>query len=460
MKSMKTLLLLASLGLLAGCSTKIAEPAPSPAPVPGPASAPAATKVGAMPGDVSVSKIFPRPAQTVDRQPVQASSPSAPGEKIAYERGPQETFHNDALHIVPKAEKASVHQIAIDATDGEAMLYLSPQAADKDAIHAALRNIEVIGPDGNRVNARVPKSSGLADDDYLPMSAIPLAGLPVGVYTVKVNPIAGKAGLAVDVRQPESKIVMKLLPSTNQHLLGNEAFVDVTLSEAGVPVVGANVTGHLVQAWSGADSNGVTFQEIGNGVYRTAIHGALAEADAIGAYLTDVRAEGTAPSGRAFLRHGRAGFHYGVPTARVTDVASTRVITNDKGLVTGFEVDVALDSSSLDRLEISGTLATIGPDGAEHPVATAATGAGYDVGHHVATLHFDAGHVRLTGLDGTLVLRHLSVYSLGTNTLFHRSGQSATSFPSVQRASLAPVAEITPQIAGMIHDGLLPPQID
>ena len=66
----------------------------------------------------------------------------------------------------------------------------------------------------------------------------------------------------------------------------------------------------------------------------------------------------------------------------------------------------------------------------------------------------------LTGLDGTLVLRHLSVYSLGTNTLFHRAGQHATSFASVQRASLAPLAEITPQVAGMIHDGLLPAQND
>jgi hypothetical protein len=130
-------------------------------------------------------------------------------------------------------------------------------------------------------------------------------------------------------------------------------------------------------------------------------------------------------------------------------------VKDDKGAVSAFEVDVTLESKSLDRLEVSGTLAAKGTDGLEHPVAVAFTGAGYDAGSHKVTLRFDAGHVRLTGLEGPYSLRNLKVFSLSTDTLFFRMGAGmGQQFSGVRAIDMA-MPKMTPALEQLIEDGVL-----
>jgi hypothetical protein len=74
-------------------------------------------------------------------------------------------------------------------------------------------------------------------------------------------------------------------------------------------------------------------------------------------------------------------------------------------------------------------------------------------GSHVLTLRFDTGHVRLSKLGGTYALRELQLYSLGTNTLYHRLNPSPdVRFPAVRVKELV-APEVTPAIETMMRSG-------
>jgi hypothetical protein len=283
---------------------------------------------------------------------------------------------------------------------------------------------------------------------------IPLAGHSAGLYTVKVGALAAKVGVALDARLPQSTITMKLLPSVLQHLHGNDATFDATIEEGGTPVTGATLTARLVDPELKEGAR-VVFKEVSPGRYRASVASAFRETDRSGAYLVDVRAEGTAPSGLKFLRHGRNGFHFGVPTARIASVGDPRAVMNDQGLVDAFEIDIDVESSASDRYEISGTLAASVDDGVEHAVAMAHYGNVLDAGMHHVTLRFDAGHARLTRLEGTYLLRNLKLYSLGTDTLFHRTRWTGARIDGVHREQLAQPITITPAMEEMIAAGVL-----
>lgn len=435
--------------LLVACSNSPQEPAPVPAPAPAsPAPKPARISVG----DVAPAKLYTRPALVVSRELIQVSNVMPPVDKIADEGTPEETKHLDILHIV-KAPNAAVQKVQIDSAAEDAYLFLGPQVEGQEAIDAVLRGIVVLDPNGAVVNQRAGKP-GRAVDKTPPMGSIPLAGLPTGTYTVKLSPEAAKVGVAIEVRQAQSPIVMKLKPSAAQHLLGGETSVDVTLEDGGAPILGATVKGSLITP-EGKPGRLVTFSEVGGGVYRTKVQGVLGEEDGVGAYLVDVVATGTSGQ-KAFTRNGRTGFHYGIPTARLANVGEPRIIPSEDGRIEAFEVDLDLESSSLDRIEVSGTLAATAPDGQEHPVAIAHTGVALDPGKHVMTLRFEAGHVRLSRLAGTLSLRNLRVYSLGTHTLFQREHTArGLKFADVSRDKLVPTKNLTPAMKQLIEEGLL-----
>lgn len=447
MKSVTAILLMGALGLLAGCST-VNEPAPSTTNTP--AVAPAAPQ--AAPGDITPTKVHALPSKNVVKDLVTVSRPMTPTDTIRFDADKLTTTHTDAMHIVHSQSAATNVQLPIDNTDGEAYLFLNPHSDDPAAIDAALRAVKVFDAEGVQVNARAPKRGV---DDPKPMSAIPLAGMKPGLYTIKLDTVAAKTGFALDARLASSPLKMELTPSAAQHLLGNDASIDVFLADNGTTIPGARVTGQL-ELPDGALGPTLTFADLGGGKYRASLTTALGLEHPTGAYTIRVRSEGTTADGRPFLRTGHTGIHYGIPSARIADVGATRVITDGAGNIAAFEVDVKLESASLDRLEVSAMLTAIGADGAEHGVAEAFVGQGFEAGMHTFTLRFDAGHARLTKLEGTYMVRNLKVFSLATNATFHKMGFAANkSFPGVQRMRLAPLAKLNPAMEQLVSEGVL-----
>lgn len=445
MRTLTSAFLLASLGLVACVSSESSSAQPDPK-----------TAVTGMPvatvGDVTPIQLYTMPAPPLPTTLVAASMPASPVEALPENPLPQETAHTDAVTIIAK-NSGSQHQIPVDSAD-EAYLFLAPQSGDENEVNATLRGIEVLDPNGVRINKRAPKTSR-QESEQLPMSMVPLSGHPAGMYTIKLNDAAIRSGIALDVRQPRAALAMKLKPSTIQHLHGNPFNVQIKLEDDGQPVTGATVQAYLLRP-DGSQGASVATTELGGGRYRADVTSSmLSQRDAIGAYLLDVRAEGRTAKGQPFLRHGRTGFHFGIPTGRITDVSATRVMKNDKGQIEAFEVDVRLESTGMDRLEVSGMLAAVGADKKEHAVASAFTGAGFGAGMHTVTLRFDAGHIKLTRLEGAYSLRNLRVYSLGTDSLYQQVAVHPARFEGIKRDMLVGPKEMTPQIKGLLEAGML-----
>lgn len=446
MKNLHTLLSVASVVALVGCANgSVPEPAPGPSAVANPAPSPA--NLGALAGDVTPVSIHARGSLAIARDLVQVSQPVSPKDKIFDEGAPEWALSTDALNLVAKGTATS--EIAIDDTSGEAMLYLVPQA-EGSLVDDALAGLEVFDPDGVQINKRAFKAGTKAT----PMPSVALAGHKPGIYRIKHSTIAQRFALAVDARLMSSKLVMKMKPSTLQHLYGNTTTVDVMLEDNGAPVTGAKLAVSLVDPEL-KPGNRVQVTEIGGGIYRADVSKSFGVGDRVGAWLVDVRAEGRTAAGTPFLRHGRTGFHFGVPTAKISSVGAVHAITNDKGITTGFAADLELDSASLDRLEISGTLAALGSDGAEHPVALAFSGGGYGAGKHTVTLTFDASYVRMTHLAGPYVLRNVKLFSLGTNTLFQRIGNGENRVVSGPRLEQLALPKMTPALEQLVTEGTL-----
>jgi hypothetical protein len=439
--------LLGSLASLAGCST-VEEPTSQ-----GPTqTTPSGPRVA--PNDIAPRQIFPVSGRNVVMKSETLSLPGAPNGQIVFEPAAEMVHTTDMLRIVQPGSQPDTLHLPVDSTDGEAYLYLGVHATDPQVVDKALRGVHVFDPNGVQLNVRAPVENADKSSGGTPMSTISLNGLPVGDYTVVLDAVAAKAGLTVDVRQPRTAIVMHILPSTSRHLLGNDSSITTSLVQGGAPVTGAHVTGWLTLP-NRSDGPALTFREVGGGKYVAALD-VLGPSDPTAMYTVHVHAEGTGAAGAPFVRSGLTAVHFGIPTGRIASVGATRVLTEAAGKVTAFEVDVAVESAAVDRFEVHGVLAATGRDGNEHPVAHAYTNVGLDAGTHTVTLHFDAGHVRLSGLDGALSLRHLTLYSTESRTLMQRIGygQGAV-FPVVARANLRPLDRLTPAIAEAVRAGEL-----
>jgi hypothetical protein len=91
--------------------------------------------------------------------------------------------------------------------------------------------------------------------------------------------------------------------------------------------------------------------------------------------------------------------------------------------------------------------------GRERLVRDASNKVTLGAGTHTLTLRFEAGHAGLSKLDGSYALRGLRLFSLGTNTLYHRLGKGLeVRFPAVRAAELA-ASELTPGIESMVREG-------
>ena len=91
--------------------------------------------------------------------------------------------------------------------------------------------------------------------------------------------------------------------------------------------------------------------------------------------------------------------------------------------------------------------------GVERAVAEAQVTDQLGAGSHVLTLRFDAGHAGMAKLGGTYALRGLQLYSLGTNTLYHRLTRGLeVRFPAVRVEELA-APQMTPALETMMREG-------
>ncbi len=447
---------LGAIGCMAGEESKPAPPTVGSANDGAKANTPSSASIVAKAGDISPSTLHAGPTVVAVKTLVTVSMPLPIGTPLV-DPGeiPALVASTDALKIAQKGIANPTQMLPIDAPEGEAMLFLGPQLEDPGQIEAALSGIKVFDPSGKLINVRAPKMT-FGGDHPKPMSAIPLAQHGAGMYTIKLDPVAIKAGVALDVHMPSSTIVMQMKPSTYEHLLGNEDVVDMYLADAGSGITGADVVGTLLDPEL-KPVKPLSFKDLGQGHYQAKLDNSTFSAtDTIGAYLVDIKATGKTASGRDFLRSGRTGFHYGIPTARISSIGEMRTLKDASGLIEAFEIDVKLDNSTLDRLELSATLAAKGADGAEHPVVVAFAGDAFDPGSHVVTLRFDAGNARATHITGPYEIRNLKIFSLGTNTLFQRIATVASSgFIVPSLATLKPLAVIPPGLEQLIDDGKL-----
>jgi hypothetical protein len=439
-------------GCMAGEESKKAPTSVETAP-----NGPSSFAVVAHPGDVAPTMLQTgRPAVEAPKTFVTVSMPVPIGAPLVEpEATPVLVSSTNALKIAAKGVAEPLQKLPIDSTEGLATLYLGPQLDDAAGIEAALSGIKVFDPDGKQINLRAYKQT-FGGEHPKPMSAIPLAQHPTGMYTIKLDPVAIKAGIAFDAHMPSATIAMQMKPSTYEHLLGNSDVVDMYLADGGAGIPGADVVGTLLDP-DLKPQKPLVFKDLGQGHYQAAIDGSTFNAsDQIGAWLVDIKASGKTATGKDFLRTGRTGFHFGIPTARVSSISDMRTLKDASGIIEAFEIDVSLESSALDRLEISATLAAKGSDGAEHPVVIAFAGDAYDPGTHTITLHFDAGNARATHMTGPYEIRNLKVFSLGTNTLFQRIGSVAsTGFAAPKLTDLKPLAVIPPGLETFIDEGKL-----
>ncbi|MGZ3424277.1 MAG: DUF4785 family immunoglobulin-like domain-containing protein [Polyangiales bacterium] len=455
MKHLGSLVFIASSVLLAACSNNT-PPEPTPAPTPAQSDA-VQLGAGLHPGDVYPAALQPRANLVMPPGLVTVSQPLPPGGSVTGEETtPAAVASTDALKIASKGTTELTQTIPVDSTQGEAVLFLSPQVDSPTEISKVLQGITVLDPAGKVINIRESKHF-TASADMAPMTMVSLANKPIGTYTFKLSEYAAKSGVALDVRQPGSSIVMRMRPSTYEHLLGSDAdTVDLSLGAGTDTISGATINATLLDPEL-KPVRPIAFKEVRPGFYQAKLDaGALNAADKIGAYLVDIKAEGTTPTGVKFLRTGRTGFHFGVPTARIVDVSSTRMLKDAAGLVNAFEIDVTLESSATDRLELSATLAAKSPDGKERPVMIAFTGDTWEAGKRTVTLRFDAGNAKLTHVEGAYEIRNLKLFSLGTNTLFQRIGVVPTlKFAPVTMAQIAPLKVISPGVQQLIDEGTL-----
>ena len=440
MKTTMRLSISVAVALLAGCNSS-----PSPAPT---HSA----------GSFAPHTTFQAPARTgVSRGVVQVSTPQSPREVFSpVIEVPSETEQDAVLHVAAGAPGKYV--LPVDAVSDDSYLYLLTATQSQDEMDAALADIVVTAPDGTVINkpAAPPRGLTVSGPTPKPVPSIRLAGRPAGDYTIEVGATAARYELTVKAQQPTSQLTLTAKPSTPELLLGNDAYVDVTLLDGQKPVDGANVVGQLVDPDIHKTID-VTFVSMGAGVYRAASLGtAFGQPSAAGVWHVFVQADGKSASGQSFRRSTTTGFDFVVPTAQILDASTTRVVRDASGKISGFEVDVTVESKATDRYEVSALLTAVGSDGQEHPLVRAQSADVIDPGTSKLTLHFDAGYAQLTGLEGDYLVRDLLLYSQGVNAPMHRlvagNGQR---FQGVRLVDLAPPTELPPRVVEMQRTGLL-----
>lgn len=433
---------------------------PPPAKTPAPAPSTGLVAATPAPGDVTPGPLFTREVREgIGPGRVSVSNPTSPKQPLAAPLAPETRRSRSTVFHVAPGSSATQLSLPIDTPD-DAWVMVIPKARLSSEGEAALRDVTLANPSGLRVDKRAEraahdelgvdpermKASGVTK----PISMMRLSrDMGSGAYQVQVGARAAATGVAIEVRLPTSPIELSLTPSAMQFFPGEEATVQVGLASD------AALAGVRYEAWLYNPRfervRQVPVVQVGQQV-RARVSDVLSERDETGTWGLEVRATGTS-GGKAFDRLAQTAFGFAVPTAHIASAGRPRLVRGADGKVTALELDVVVESQSLDRYEVSGTLVATDKRGVERPVAEAQVTDQLDAGTYVLTLHFDAGHVALSHLEGSYALRGLQLYSLGTNTLYHRMGRGMElRMPSVRADELA-ASEPTPAIQAMMDAG-------
>ncbi|HEX8439057.1 hypothetical protein [Archangium sp.] len=412
------------------------------------------------PGDVAPGRLYSRDAtEGIGPGRVSVSNPASPKQPLAAPLAPEtRRSKSTVLHVAPRSAATQL-ELPIDAPD-EAWVMIIPKGNDAKAGEDALRDVALFDAKGVRADRRATRDAQNqmgVDPARLKAEGIlkPIAMLRLnremgrGKYKVQIGAKAAALGVAIEIRVPSSTIELSLTSSAMQLFPGDDGYVTVGLqSEA--PVDHVRYEASLYNPRFERERT-VPVVKVGN-EYRAMVSRAMNEKDETGAWVLEVRAVGSA-GGQDFDRLGQTAFGFAVPTARIASVGKERLVREPGGKVTALEVDVVLDSQALDRYEVTGTLVATDAKGVERPVAEAQVTDQFAAGTHTLTLRFEAGHAGLSKLDGSYALRGLQLYSLGTNTLYHRLAKGLDlRFPAVRASELA-AAEVTPAIESMVRAG-------
>jgi hypothetical protein len=337
---------------------------------------------------------------------------------------------------------------------------LIPQGNDPKVGEDALSDVALFDPKGLRADKRAARDASAqlgADADRLKADGIskPITMLRMnremgtGLYKLQVGAKAAKVGLAIEIREPSSSTELALTASAMQFSPDAESYVTVGL-QSDVPLERVNVEATLLTPRYERD-RAVPVVKVGK-EYRAMVSRVMTDRDEPGTWMVEVHATGTA-GGQPFDRLEQTALGFVVPTARLASVGRERLVRDASGKIAGFEVDVVVESQALDRYEVTGTLVATDGQGTERPVAEAQVTDQLASGSHVLTLRFDAGHAGLSKLGGAYALRGLQLYSLGTNTLYHRLNRGLeVHFPAVRVEELA-APQMTPAIEAMQREG-------
>ncbi|MCY1019579.1 hypothetical protein [Pyxidicoccus sp. MSG2] len=411
-------------------------------------------------GDVSPGRLFGRDAREgIGPGLVSVSNPSSPKQPLAAPLAPETRRSRSTMLHVPPGSSATQLVLPIDTPD-DAWVMLIPKGNNPKAGEEALREVTMLDAKGLRADLKAARQGNAqmgVDPEKLKAEGVtrPISMLRLdkemgkGAYQVQVGRKAAELGLAVEVRQPSSSIELSLTSSAMQLFPGDDGYVTVGL-QSGEKVDHVRYEAVLYTPRFERDRV-VPVVKVGK-EHRAMVSRAMSERDEPGAWVLEVRAVGSAGR-QSFDRLAQTSFGFAVPTARIDSVGRARLVRDAAGKVAALEVDVALESAAVDRYEVTGTLVATDARGVERPVAEAQVTDQLGAGTHTLTLRFEAGHAGLSKLDGVYSLRGLQLYSLGTNTLYHRLNQGlGVRFPAVRASELA-AAERTPAVENLLREG-------
>lgn len=436
--------------LLGGFTSQPAEP---------PSSMSLAASARPAVGDVTPVRLFSHQVQArvAPTAPgvVSVSYPGAPQQPLVAPLTPETRRSKSTVLHVPPGSNPQQMSLPID-TPQDAWVMFIPKGTDARRGKQALRDMAMFNPRGMRADVRAARSASevmgvdpermRAEGIDQPITLMHMSQhMGAGAYQVQVGAEAARVGMAIEVRQPSSSIELSLTASAMQFFPGEEGYVKVELQSM-VELGKVRFEATLYNPRFERD-RAVPVVQVGR-EYRALVSSVMSERDEPGAWVLEVRAVG-----KGFDRLAQTAVGFAVPTARIVSAGRPRLVRTAAGKVAALEVDVALESQTSDRYEVSGTLVAMDRRGVERPVAEAQVTSQLGVGTHTLTLRFDAGHVSLSRLGGVYSLRALRLFSLGTNTLYHRLGRGLElRMPAVSVAELAaPV--MTPAIEHRLKAG-------
>lgn len=412
------------------------------------------------PGDVAPGRLYARDAtEALGKGLVSVSNPTSPKQPLAAPLAPETRRSKSTVLHVPPGSAAMELQLPITAPEDAWVMFI-PKSNNPKLGEEALHEVALFDPQGLRADERASRAAHAAlgmDAERMkaegisrPISMLRMDGkMSRGRYKVRVGGKAAALGLAIEVREPSSSIELSLTASAMQLFPGGDGHVTVGLaSEAPLKHV-------RYEAWL----YNPRFERVREvpvvkvrGEHHALVSRVMDERDEPGSWVLEVRAVGSS-GGQDFDRLAQTAFGFAVPTARIASAGKARLVREAGGKVTALELDVVLESEALDRYEVSGTLVAADAQGVERPVAEAQVTDLLGAGTHTLTLRFEAGHAGLSKLEGSYSLRGLQLYSLGTNTLYHRLARGMDiRMPAVRVSELA-AAEVTPAIDHLLRAG-------